>query len=153
MKDGFKDIVAEIQNDYELLGTLLLEDRSGSVVRSIKTAECGSPPDITVGIFHQWLQGKGRQPVTWRALIECLRDTNLNIVAESIEDALSSEEGTCTTAQASTGSSMGQQQQPSFGMWWLHCYAVMKSAWGVHACTGLHVEVYYMYKIGVFIGW
>ena len=112
MKDGFKDIVAEIQNDYELLGTLLLEESSGSVVRSIKTAECGSPLDSTVAIFHQWLQGKGRQPVTWRTLIECLRDINLNVVAESIEDALSSEEGFCTVAQASTDPSMEQQQQP-----------------------------------------
>lgn len=116
MKDGFKDIMVEIQNDYKLLGTLLLGDRSGSVVRSIKMAECGSPLDITVEIFRQWLQGKGRQPVTWRTLIECLRDTNLNVVAEFIEDVLSSEGGTRTVAQASTGPSMGQQQQPSFCM-------------------------------------
>ena len=59
MEDGFKDIVAEIQNDYELLGTLLLEESSGSVVRSIKTAECGSPLDSTVAIFISGCKGKG----------------------------------------------------------------------------------------------
>ena len=112
MKDGFKDIVAEIQNDYELFGTLLLKDTSGSVIRSIKTVTHGSPLDSTAAILHQWLEGKGRQPVTWRTLIECLRDMKLNIVAESIEGALSSEECICTAAQASTDSSMGQQKQP-----------------------------------------
>ena len=104
-KDEFKDIVAEIQNDYKSLGIQLLNDSNGQIVMGIETAERGHPLDITVVILRQWLQGKGRLPVTWQTLVECLRDAKLNVVADYIEDAFSQE-----------GPSKGQLQQPSSGM-------------------------------------
>ena len=104
-KDGFKDIVAEIQNDYENLGIQLLNDSDGQTVMGIETAKRGHPLHITVTILRQWLQGKGRLPVTWQTLVECLRDAKLNAVAGYIDDAFSRE-----------GPSKGQLQQPSSGM-------------------------------------
>ena len=94
--------MAEIQNDYESLGIQLLNDSYGLRVKSIETAQRGDPFRITVVILRQWLQGKGRLPVTWQTLVECLRDANLHVVASYIEDVFSQE-----------SPSMGQLQQPS----------------------------------------
>ena len=90
-RDGPKDIAAEIQNEYPLFGISLLKDDSASIVKGIQKAKHDNPLDITIEIFHQWLLGKGRRPITWWALVECLRDTELNAAADYIEGALSRE--------------------------------------------------------------
>ena len=101
VKDGFKDIVADIQNDYKQLGMRLLEDSSGLRIKGIEKDKRGNPVDITDEILQQWLQGSGRLPVTWETLITCLQDAKLNVAAGYIEDALSQEDP-----------SVGQQSQP-----------------------------------------
>ena len=101
VKEGSKDIVAEIQNDYKQLGMRLLEDSNGQRVKGIEKAKHGNPVDITDEILQQWLQGSGRLPVTWQTLIECLQDAKLTVAAGYIESALSQR-----------GSSMEQQLLP-----------------------------------------
>ena len=105
VKGGHKDLVAEIENDYRLFGTLLLKDQVGNIVAGIEKAKQGNPEDITVEVLQQWLQGKGRMPVTWETLGKCLQDAKLNAVAGYIEDALSQQH-----------SSTGPQKQPISGM-------------------------------------
>ena len=105
VKDGHKDLVAEIKNDYQIFGTLLLKDEIGNTVAGIEKAKQGNPEDITVEVMHQWLQEKGRMPVIWETLVECLREANLNAVAGYIEDALSQQH-----------SSTRLQKQPVPGM-------------------------------------
>lgn len=85
---GFKDLVDEIGNDYEKFGILLLNDDNGIRVKGIEKTKNGDLIGITVEILRQWLQGKGRKPVTWRTLVKCLKDTNLHAPAGIIEAAL-----------------------------------------------------------------
>ena len=85
MKKQFKDIVLEIQNDYEKFGIQLLQDDKGNIVAGIEKMKHGDPGDITVQILQQWLQGKGRKPVTWQTLVECLEDTNMHVAADYIK--------------------------------------------------------------------
>ena len=89
VRNGVKDIVAEIQNDYSHFGTILLEDKNGNIVKGIEKAKREDPVDVTVEIVRQWLQGKGRKPVTWQTFAECLKEANLYVAAEDIERALS----------------------------------------------------------------
>ena len=89
MRNGVKDIVAEIQNDYSHFGTILLEDKNGNIVKGIEKAKREDPVDVTVEIVRQWLQGKGRKPVTWQTFAECLKEANLHVAAEDIGRALS----------------------------------------------------------------
>ena len=110
MNSGFKDIAAEIQNNHELFGTLLLEDTNGNIVKGIVKASNENPVDITVEILRQWLEGKGKLPVTWQTLIKCLRDAKLIVAAHSIEGTLSQESS--SDVPVSTGSFTGQQPQP-----------------------------------------
>ena len=111
VKDGVKDIVAEIQNDYIRLGGCLLQDGSGSKVHGIEKAKQYDPVPITEEILRQWLLGKGKRPVTWQTLVDCLREAQLNVAADDIEGALSQEVG--SRVPVSTSSSMGQKQQPT----------------------------------------
>ena len=101
VKEGFKDIVAEIQNDYKQLGMRLLEDSNGLRVKGIEKAKHGNPVEITDEILQKWIQGSGRLPVTWQTLIECLQDAKLTVAAGYIEGELSQK-----------GSSMEQQLLP-----------------------------------------
>ena len=93
----------DIGPDYEKFGTLLLEDKKGNKVDSIAKSKHYIPVDITVEILKQWLQGKGRKPVTWQTLIKCLRDTNLNALADDIESSLSEHDGSKNSDKAPSG--------------------------------------------------
>ena len=93
VKEGAIDIAEKIGTDYEHFGTLLLNDNDGTKVKNIETSKHGDPVHITVEILKQWRQGKGRSPVTWRTLVDCLRGTGLNVLADKIELSLSSLNG------------------------------------------------------------
>ena len=52
-------------------------------------AECHHRPDeINRKILEEWLAGGGR-PCTWDTLIEVLRESKLNTLADQIQDAMS----------------------------------------------------------------
>ena len=73
----FIDIAEEIGADYELFGTLLLEDNNGNKIKIIEKSERDDVLRIVAEILQQWLKGKGRLPVTWHTLIQCMRESNL----------------------------------------------------------------------------
>jgi len=92
-RDESIDIAAEVGTDYELFGTLLLEDKTGSKVKTIDKGKRGDAVDIAAEILRLWLQGKGKQPVTWQTLIECLQGMKLNVLASKIKSGLTESEG------------------------------------------------------------
>ena len=87
--NGHIDIAVEIGTDYNKFGILLLEDKKGIIVDSIAKSKHYITVDITVEILKKWLHGKGRKPVTWQTLVQCLQDTDLNVLADNIESSLS----------------------------------------------------------------
>ena len=91
--NGHIDIATEIGTNYDKFGTLLLEDKNGNKVNNIKVSERGDPVEITVEILKQWLNGKGRKPVTWQTLVKCLRDTDLNTLVEKMKRSFSEHHG------------------------------------------------------------
>ena len=93
VKNAFIDIVVNIGPDYEKFGTLLLEDKYGNEIKMIRTFERDDPLHIVSEILKQWLQGKGKTPVTWQTLVRCLRDTKLNVLADKIETSLLKHDG------------------------------------------------------------
>ena len=98
--NGYVDIAVEIGTNYEKFGTLLLEDKKGNKVDSIAKSKHYIPVDITVEILKQWLQGKGRKPVTWKTLVKCLQDTNLNALADDMQSSLSEHDGSKNSHKA-----------------------------------------------------
>ena len=61
--------------DYEEFGTQLLEDETGDIVPEIEQDE-KKTKKICREIFRRWLDGKGKQPVTWATLINVLTKSN-----------------------------------------------------------------------------
>jgi len=88
--NGHIDLPEKIGADYVKFGILLLEDKNGHEVKGIEASKRFVPVDITVEILRYWLKGKGRKPVTWQTLVECLRYTGLNVLADEIENSISS---------------------------------------------------------------
>ena len=57
-------------------------------MKTIERSERGDPLRITVEILRQWLQGNGKLPVNWQTLVQCLQDSNLNVISDSIKVSL-----------------------------------------------------------------
>ena len=71
-----------------MFGTLLLEDNTGAVVSGIERAKMHAAAEINEAILQKWIGGKGLEPFTWDTLVQCLRDTELNTLANEIEEVL-----------------------------------------------------------------
>jgi len=49
------------------------------------------PSDVVsacTDMFGQWLAGNHRQPVTWQTVVDCLRELDLKVVANDLENIL-----------------------------------------------------------------
>ena len=72
---------------YDLFGTFLLNDETGTKMAIIRDNCRGNPERITMAILSDWLQGKGTG-VSWESLIETLRNCGLSYRADQIQMAL-----------------------------------------------------------------
>ncbi len=81
-------VIEEVGTHYHDFGTLLLQDDNGQKVKSI-VQECReNPKAINREILIQWLDGRGRLPVSWETLVVVLRDIDLETLANDIESSL-----------------------------------------------------------------
>ena len=102
-KTNFKtlNLAQQIGMRGEMLGVFLLQDESGAIVEGI-AARNRSVEDINREILTKWLQGSGKQPVTWSTLTACMRQAGLFELAAQVDGALNVKEtrGTfCPAAQ------------------------------------------------------
>ena len=80
------DLAVEIGVHYYIFGVQLLQDSTGSQVSALEKEMGKNAQDINHKIFELWLQGKGRQPVTWGTLMAVLQDIGLYRLAKDIKD-------------------------------------------------------------------
>ena len=78
------NIPQEISTHSKTFGIFLLEDSNGSRVRNIAEYHRGHPEKMNIDILEEWVDGKGKQPVTWATLVDVLRDTGLTSLANEI---------------------------------------------------------------------
>ena len=79
------NIPVEIATNYTQFGTILLDDRTGSKVKSLEHEHHKNSAQINTEILRQWLNGSGKKPVTWKILVGVLRDIELSTLADNIE--------------------------------------------------------------------
>ena len=79
-------IPQRIGTKYKKFGIILLNDSDGRTVDTISTNEEGDTEDINIEILKRWVQGAGRQPATWRTLVQVLKLSGLCALAEEIEN-------------------------------------------------------------------
>ena len=80
------NIVKEIGTKYIEFGILLLEDTTGGRLHNMKQQYREDAEKINLEILYEWINGKGKQPVTWGTLTEVLCDIGLSALASEIED-------------------------------------------------------------------
>ena len=79
------NIPQEIGVKYYKFGLLLLEDDTGAKIQSIAHEHRDNAEQINTEVLRQWINGRGKQPVTWKTLIEVLQDIELSTLAREIE--------------------------------------------------------------------
>jgi len=90
------DVVIEIAGQGHVkFGHLILEDTSGNKVSSIEKNKRDNPEEVVAEILRQWLQGKGREPITWQTLVKCLQDSGLNALADCINSVITPDSSLC----------------------------------------------------------
>ena len=79
------NIPQEIGIKYHDFGLFLLEDDTGARIHSITHKYNNDAEQINMEVLQQWITGRGKHPVTWTTLTQCLRDTELTVLAGEIE--------------------------------------------------------------------
>ena len=79
-------ILDNIASHWEEIGICLQIDEA--TLRMITAETRGDVMDCCGEMMRQWLQGSGRQPVTWATLIEVLREADFNVLAHDLEMVL-----------------------------------------------------------------
>ena len=87
-KRGKINIPEQIGKNYTTFGTFLLKDDNGTIIPGIESAKMHNVTEINKTILQNWIGGKGEEPFTWDTLVKCLRDADLNGLANDIEAVL-----------------------------------------------------------------
>ena len=94
------NVAEQIGTHYSKLGPVLLNDSMGAVTSAIVREHHYNAEEINQAILTRWLQGQGKQPMTWSTLIDVLNDIGLSELTEIIQEDLNSSE----TSSAQTSS-------------------------------------------------
>ena len=85
-------IMDRIGRDYDTLGTYLLNDEDGGIMRTIEHDKNKVTGKILNEVFHRWVKGQGQRNGknrnTWETLVKCLKHSKLMALADEIETVL-----------------------------------------------------------------
>ena len=82
------NVIQEIGVHYKQFGLLLLNDGSGATITAIEHQYHLRAAAINCEILQRWIQGSGKQPVTWETLVKVLKQVELKTLASQIESSL-----------------------------------------------------------------
>ena len=68
---------------FEDIGTILLKDDRGAIVSTTTRTALGNPDEAIRMIYKKWIQED--EDHSWRKLIQCFKDVQLNSLAKDIE--------------------------------------------------------------------
>ena len=78
------NIIESIALQHSMLSILLLND---DITKAVGQSSRDSFR-ITFEVLKQWIQGKGRTPITWETLVKVLESIDLRVLAREINDSL-----------------------------------------------------------------
>ena len=86
--DGKVQVIKRVAPCWYDLGILFNFDKSGTQLEIIKAEYRNEPVPCCRAMFQYWLKGNGRGPHSWRTLIELLEDSDLEVLAREVRNAL-----------------------------------------------------------------
>ncbi len=78
MLDGNPTDLAQEITDYSGFAICILEDEKGNKLWRIRIGYGPQVTNILNQVFIEWLHGRGKKPVLWTTLIECLKRAGHN---------------------------------------------------------------------------
>ena len=84
-RNGKTDISEQIGINYKRFGILLLDDSNGVRVDAIEKKHHEAAKEINLEILSKWVNGSGKQPVTWKTLVDILFEIGLTALADDIK--------------------------------------------------------------------
>ena len=75
--------IPEQSTNYTSFGILLLNDSNAAQVKTIET-KYHDTQEINLEMLQQWIEGSGKQPVTWRTLVDVLCKIGLTTLADDL---------------------------------------------------------------------
>lgn len=83
------EVIKSLAADWKSFGVHLDFDGDGTTLNLIEAGHRNHPIACCMEMFQRWLQGSGRQPVTWGVLVELLEDFEHRHLARKIKEAQS----------------------------------------------------------------
>ena len=84
-RNGTVNIPQQIGPKYITFGMALLEDETGAGLTRFVLKHPKDVEAINMEILQEWITGRGKRPVTWKTLIDVLRDIKQDSLADEIE--------------------------------------------------------------------
>ncbi len=88
MLDGNPTDLAEQMPDYSGFAICILEDKANQL-EIIKRDSGRQVKDILNRVFIEWLNGRGKEPVSWKTLIQCLQSSGHKELVRNMKAVLS----------------------------------------------------------------
>ena len=82
------NIIQQVAPQWQDFATSLDFDPNGNTMQLISQKHRGDPEACCREMMQTWLKGKGRQPATFELLMEILKECDLIVLAEQVEDAI-----------------------------------------------------------------
>ena len=79
------NIPQKIGVKYHEFGLFLLDDETGARIHSLANKHMNDAEQINMEVIQQWITGRGKHPVTWKTLIQVIRNIELTVLAGEIE--------------------------------------------------------------------
>ena len=81
------NIIQQVAPHWSTFALNLDFDPTGTTLQNIEQKYRYDPEPCCREMMQMWLRGMGRQPATWKLLVEILRDCNLIVLAQLVEEA------------------------------------------------------------------
>ncbi len=82
------DLTQQIGTHFNRFGIMLLNDETGARITAIETQHSKNAQNINLEVFKSWINGEGREPISWNTLVTVLREIGLNPLADKINSTL-----------------------------------------------------------------
>ena len=80
------NIPHEIASKYQTFGAQLLQERTLAHIYDLEQQYRGNGENINRHILHEWLEGRGRKPMTWATLARVLSEIEMGELAAKLEE-------------------------------------------------------------------
>ena len=78
-------LAERVGTKYYNFGILLLDDKDGNRTNAIIKEKRENAEEINTEILHKWLQGNGKDSVSWATLVEVLDKIGLKKLAKHVK--------------------------------------------------------------------